>query len=264
MKKILFIAALLILGLAWMGEKLSTKRLTAELIRLRQQRAAMAGLLRERDRLSQQLNEAEKLARTRQEQAEPAILPSVAKPEELQRVTLPLGDWVGVRACGFRGQITPQASIESVLWAAAGGDVATLKQILFVSEEMRTVAAELLVALPASSRMVYQSPDDLISAFTIKRIPLGEAQLVWLNQSGPDDATACLFLNDPIKPIGASEPEPAPQDAGKVPPQLPADRSTGPIFLSLQREGNRWRLVVPPIVIEVMARQLGVVAKSGS
>lgn len=263
MKNIFCLIALGLLGLAWVGEKFSTGRMAAELIRLRQQRAEMAGLLHERDGLLRRLNDVEKLEKTPPEQTAPAI-PTDAKPKASLRSTLPLGDWVGAKGWGFRGQATPQASIESVLWAAAGGDVATFKQLLLFSEETRTAAAKLLAAMPASARLAYPGPEDFISALTIKRIPLGEAQLVWLNQIGSDNATACVFLKDPLNPIGSNESEPVPQGAVKVPPQLPADPKTGLTYLSLQREGNRWRVVVPPIAIEMMAKELGVVTKSGS
>lgn len=263
MKNIFFFIALALLGLAWMVEQLSADRTAADLIRLRQQHAERAGLLRERDRLLQRLNDAGKLANMPQEETAPAIQMSAAKPAVVLRATMPMGDWVGAKGWGFRGQVTPQASVESILWAAAGGDVATFKQLLFFSEETRAAAAELLAAMPASSRLAYPSPEDLVSALTIKRIPLGEAQLVWLNQSGSDNATACVFLRDPLNLIGANESEPVPRGA-VLPPQLPADPKTKLTYLSLQREGNRWRVVVPLIAIESMARELGVVAKSGS
>lgn len=262
MKNILFYIALALLGLVWVCEKFSAGRMTAELIRVRQQHAEMTGLLRERDRLSQRLNDAETLEKTPQEQTVPAIPTNAAKREVSLRATMPLGDWLGVRNWGFRGQVTPQATIESALWSAAGGDMATFKQLLFISGETRRAATELWASLPASSRTVYPSPDDLISALTIKRIPLGEAQLVWLNQNGPENATACVFLKDPVSPIGTHESEPVPKEADKVPPQLPADPNTKLAYLSLQREGNRWRLVVPLVAIESMARELGVIAKS--
>jgi hypothetical protein len=144
--------------------------------------------------------------------------------------------------------------------------VATLKQLLFVSEETRTAAATLLASLPASSRTVYQGPDDLISALTIKRIPLGEAQLVWLNQNGPDTATACVFIKDPLNPMSAYDPAPMSQeeDRSPPPPQLAPNKQSVTAYLALQREGNRWRLVVPPTAIGALARELITTTKPGS
>ena len=256
MKNIIFSMVLVLLGLVWMSERFSAGRMAAELSRLRQQRAEAADLLQVRDWLQQRLNDAEKSKETSQERTEP-VGPTTIKPGVALRATMPLGDWAGVKAWGFRGQGTPQASIESALWAAAGGDVVEFKKLLFVSEEVRTAATALLAAMPASSRLAYQGPEDLISALTIKRIPLGEAQLVWLNQSGPDSATACIFLKDPLNPIGTNEAGPVSPESGPIPPQLPDDRKTGITYLSLQREGDRWRLVVPAIAIEMMAQELG-------
>lgn len=263
MKNILFYTALTVLGLTWMGEKFSADRMAAELTRLRQQHAEMSSLLHERDRLFQRLNDAEKLQATQPEETASSAPTSAAKPAASLRATLPLGDWVGVQGWGFRGQTTPQASIESALWAAAGGDVATLKQLLFVSEETRTAAAALLASLPASSRMAYPGPDDLISALTIKRIPLGEAQLVWLNQNGPDNATACVFIKDPLNPISANDPAPVSQEEGPSPPQLAPNEKSVAAYLALQREGNRWRLVVPPTAIGALTRELVTMTKPG-
>jgi hypothetical protein len=263
MKTILFVIALAPLGLAWVGEKFSAGQMTAELIRLRQQRAELASLRHERDRLSQRLNEAEKRAAISAEQTAAATPASPAESEDWSRATLALGDWADVKGCRFRGQATPQASIESALWAAAGGDVATLKQLLFVSEETRAAAAALWASLPASARMAYQGPDDLISALTVKRIPLGEAQLVWLNQAGPDHATACVFINGPPNPGSASDPASASQDeAPKAPPGTPEKRPAV-AYLALQREGDRWCLVVPPAAVGMLAKDLIAPIKSG-
>jgi hypothetical protein len=264
MKNLIFFVALAVVGLVWMREKFSADRTAAELTRLRQQHAEMASLLLDRDRLVQRLNDAEKRKQTPPEQTAPAAPTSAARPATVLRVAMPLGEWVGARGWSFRGQATPQASIESVLWAAAGGDVATLQQLWFVSEETRTAAVALLAALPAAARLAYQGPDDLISALTIKRIPLGEAQLVWLNQNGPDNATACVFIRDPLNPLGAYEAAPVSQEVGPSPPQLAPDNNSVTAYLALQREGDRWRLVVPPSAIGALERDLHTVAKPGS
>jgi len=263
MKRTLLFIVLAALAALWTQQKLSAGRMARELAGLRQQQGEVTALLREREHLRQRLNEAEKTENIAREFAGLTDQTSPARLETGMPPTMPLGDWVGMRAWGFRGQTTPQGTIESALWAGAGGDVATLKRLLSVSDETRAVAAELLAALPASFRLVYPGPDDLIAALTIKRIPLGEAQLVWLNQSGPDSATACVFLRDLLNPIGAHPPDPGIHEEGISPPQLPADPKTVAVYLSLQREGNHWRLVVPPATVKSMARELSTVAKSG-
>ncbi len=263
MKNILFFTALALLGLTWMSGRFSANRMAAELTRLRRQHDEMSSLLRERGRLSQRLNDADQPETTQQEKSGPATPASAAQAAASPRVTMPLGDWVGVQGWVFRGQATPQASIESALWAAAGGDVATLKQLLFMSAETRTAAAALLSSLPASSRLAYPGPDDLITALTVKRIPLGEAQLVWLDQNGPDNATACVFMKDPLNPIGANDPVPVSQDQGPSPPQLAPDKKSVAAYLALRREGNSWRLVVPPTAIGALARELITMTKPG-
>lgn len=256
MKRVLLLFVFAVLAALWTQQKLSAGRMAMELTRLHQQQGEVAALLREREHLRQRVSEADKSEITAQEFTGLVDQKSPARLETGLSPTMPLGDWVGMRAWGFRGQATPQATIESALWAGAGGDVATLRQLLFVSNETRAVAAELLLLVPASFRQAYPSPDELISALTIKRIPLGEAQLVWLHQSGPDNATACVFLRDPLNPIGSNQPEPVLQDTAKIPPQLPQDKKTVAEYLSLQREGECWRLVVPPAAIKKMVREL--------
>ena len=140
--------------------------------------------------------------------------------------------------------------------------MAALKQLIYVSEETGRAATALLASLPASSRMVYQGPDDLISALTIKRIPLGDAQLVWLNQNDSDHATACVFIKDSLNNISALASSSSDEDPS--PPQLPQDKKTSMAYLTLQRDGNRWRLVVPPTAIGALAQELITMTKPAS
>jgi len=131
-----------------------------------------------------------------------------------------------------------------------------------VSDETRNAIATLWDALSPSSRIVYQTPDDLLAALTIRRIPLGEAQLVWLNQSGPDNAEACVFIKDPVNPLAYGS-SPTQVEGGVPPPQLSEDKSSISAYLALRREGNSWRLVVPPTAIKTLAKQMNLPSPPG-
>ena len=77
------------------------------------------------------------------------------------------------------GMATPQAALESVLWAGAGGDVPRLASMLgFIpGSRTRQSAQGLLERLPEPMRAQYDSPEQLIAFLTIKDIPLGSAEL---------------------------------------------------------------------------------------
>lgn len=262
MKRALFVIALIALAVVWAEKKLSGERMARDLAQMHQQQRELSVLLRERDRLRHRLSDA--TATPLREKANAVMAPNESRSHISLPPALPLGDWLAARTWRFRGQTTPRATIETALWAAAGGDVAALKQLLTVSDPARAAATDLLDSLPAAARSSYREPDDLIAALTVKSIPLGEAQLVWLNQNGPDTATACLFLKDPLKPIAPTNVQATPDEPGIPPPQLPADNQTVTAYLSLHREDGRWRLVVPPAAVEKMARELAPAPKSGS
>jgi hypothetical protein len=82
------------------------------------------------------------------------------------------GDW---RPCG---NATPDAAIESTLFAAAHGDVSSLKATLEFDDNAIAKAESILAELPDSSRRQYASPEDLLAVIVAGSIPLDSAQLV--------------------------------------------------------------------------------------
>ena len=127
MKRIVTFIVLGVVGLAWIGEKVSANRMADELARLRQQSDQLSDLRRDRDRLMQRLRTAERRSARKPEESTTIPPKTEGRLKAAGQAGLPLGDWVNVRAWDFRGQATPQATIESALWAAAGGDVAKLR-----------------------------------------------------------------------------------------------------------------------------------------
>ena len=146
--------------------------------------------------------------------------------------------------------------METALRAAAGGDVASLKNLLQLDDAVPVRAGEVLAQLPEAARVFYASPEHLIAAFTTKAIPLGDAQLVWQHQSGPDDAVACVFVKntDPgaivLSPANSGPPE-------KIPPMAAPSNQTKLAYLSLRRIDDSWRVVVPLSAVEKIAKELG-------
>lgn len=264
MKPTLFVLVLVALAAAWVVEKSSAARLASEIETHRMQQREFARLQRERDRLRALLPSAEELETLSRDAAEHARVQHEIDLQTTKHAapmpTLPVGEWTSAGDWKSRGQATPHATVETALWAAAGGDVAALKSLFSLPVETRTQAEALFAGLPATSRALYASPEDLIAAFTIKNIPVGEAQVVWFNETGPDDATVGLFLKNPPNPPESATPASTPaapaDPRDRPPPTLRADGRTAEAFLSLHRDGEVWRLVVPPSAVNKIAKEL--------
>jgi hypothetical protein len=154
-----------------------------------------------------------------------------------------------------RGQSSPSAALETTLWAAAGGDVTTMKTLLMLDGVARTQATELHARLSDETRSLYPTIEDLVAACTVKMIPAGEAQLVWQQNSGADVAVACIVLNDLATPAASSASLPRIRNE-KDPPTQPSKKKLSSAYLSLRRTTNGWQLVVPPSAIEKIAKEL--------
>ncbi len=263
MRTLLLIGTLAAVGLVWAFNRMTTTDLRSQIEQARQENDEVASLQRERERLQRLLRDAEEraqrdrvaadLARAQQELADrqtPAHRPPPS--------TLTSGEWLPTGAWKNRGHHTPTATVETALWAAAGGDVAALKDMLQLDESVRAKAAAILARLPESSRALYASPEHLIAAFTTKSIPLGAAQLVWQHESGPDEAVACVFVKNPEDLITSqSEIARSQGSSGKTPPMAPPNNRAVSAYLSLRRTDAGWRLVVPLSAVESIAKELG-------
>ena len=265
MKLALFILVVAAAGVTWWFEKLSAARLVIEIDARHAESRELAAALRERDRLRSLAPSESELASLRRNAAERAKLRAALDSQEAAQPsaspTLTLGDWRPASEWKNRGQATPHAAVETALWAAAGGDVSTLRNLLSLADATRAKADALFARLPASERGRYPSPEDLIAAFTIKSIPVGEAQLVWFNQADPENATAGVFLKNPPTEAGtadfaATTPASKEDSRDRRPPQLPSDGTTTVAYLSLRRDGETWRLVVPPSAIDRLEKDL--------
>lgn len=283
MKTTLLIIGFVALAGTWFVEKLSAARLAGQIEAHDGQRREIGALQLERDRLRALQPTGSEWEKLRRAAAESSRLRRAALETSpaVSSSALPLGEWSVARAWQDRGNATPHAAIESTLWAAAGGDVAALKNLLTLADATRQGADALLARLPAATRDRYATAEDLVAEFTIKNIPLGEAQLVWFNQNGEDDATACVFLQNPPKAGESIEPEatrsevpPQPQtreealraaaqrkaeravNPDREPPRAPENENSSETYLSLHRQADGWRLIVPPSAVDKIAKEL--------
>lgn len=132
------------------------------------------------------------------------------------------------------GMATPRAALETVLWAAAGGDIDTFAGCLFLGEgRLRQPAAALLESLPADKRAQYGTPERLVAFLAIRDVPLGAAQVVEWNEIGgaTPHAIAQLLLSAP-------------------------DGTTKGSNLWFTSQGAGWKLVVPDRAIAQYAAML--------
>ena len=261
MKFVLVVVVSLAIGVLWFLERTEGASLDREAGALRQHNRAIDALQRERDRLRELRPGVEELSNLQRSAAEHArIRRELVARETGEHRTPPaqlaLGQWLSPAAWKNRGQATPTATVETTLWAAAGGDVASLNRLLLLDDAVRTRAGEVLAQLPETARALYPSSDQLIAAFTTKAIPLGDAQLVWQHQSGPDDAVACVFVkNTEPGNVVLSPANPGPPE--KVPPGAAPNHQTKFAYLSLRRIDDHWRVVVPLSAVEKIAKELG-------
>lgn len=106
-------------------------------------------------------------------------------------VTVPATEWRNA------GGATPAAALETVLWAAAGGDVGVFAQRLKFFAGARKAATALMESLPPALRDQVKTPEETVAFFTIKDVPLGSVQVrQWRESSGPFQQVA-LKLSQP-------------------------------------------------------------------
>jgi hypothetical protein len=260
MKITLAVIATLALGALWTLESMDRAILQRQVGSLRQQKEDMDALQRERERLRAIKPGTEELSVLQRSAAEHAGIRRALSARAMDVLPgspaqLAIGQWLSPTAWKNRGQDTPSATVETILWAAAGGDVASLKNLLLLDDAVRTKAGEVLAQLPEASRASYPGPDHLIAAFTTKAIPLGDAQLVWQHQSSPDDAVVCVFVRN-TESATAEGPLERPPPSEKVPPMAPSSNKTKSAYLSLRRIGDSWQVVVPMSAVENIAKEL--------
>lgn len=181
----------------------STQARAEELDRLLAERAAVVRLREELDTL-------------RQRAAAPAV-----RQEPTPRPVRPslVGNALAFSLWQNAGRATPEASLETALWAAANGDIDTLTGLLVFDAEARNEATALFAQLPANLRQEFVSPERLVAVLAAKDVPLGSAAL--LNQ------------------------HPTPTETKLSVQVLDAEGKHKLALLSVRPDDGGWRFVVP-------------------
>ena len=244
MKTLSFVVACVALLVVWRTERAATVELRARLSALRDGRREMESLRREQQRLRA-------LQRSADEQAEREA--AVHAPVD----GLTAAKWLPPEAWANRGGATPASTVESMLWAAAGGEMAALGNMLHLDGAARTMIDEVFARLPADDRVRYGNAAQFVAACTIATIPIGNAKLVWQVQDSPDEAEACVWL---------TLPDYRPPIASAAPARTSFDDLVGPTWrpgrknianFSLRRIDGVWRLVVPTSAVVKIEQAFG-------
>lgn len=179
------LAVMLGLGMAW--QRLQRQPMQAEIEVLRDQQQEIGRLQAQRAKLiAAQVPEAEMqrlrndrvaIARMRREveslraKAELKSREVAGQPAERfgMGVEMPAAEWRNA------GGATAAAALETVLWAAAGGEVEAFAKRIRFDAAARTAAVELLQSLPPTERARHSSPEALMAFLSIKDVPIGTA-----------------------------------------------------------------------------------------
>lgn len=156
----------------------------------------------------------EHIAQLRQEESKATA--AAAKPKPVER-------WKNL------GLATPSDTVQSVIWAATGGEVDALAAMLAFDPESRTAADAFYASIPASSRNLFPSADALMATAVSSRLPanLKKAELVDTANETADLVRATFKLER--------------QSKSNEEPRV--------VTFRFQRFGEDWKLLVPKSVV---------------
>lgn len=147
---------------------------------------------------------------------------------------------VPASAWSLRNPNTPTACFENVLLAASKGDVATLKNMLTCDAPAWRALEEAHRQLPEALKAAHATPEELLASMVSVQIP--------------GNMEAYGFLGE--KPVSATETIVAMQ----------TERRRGSVVRDatfvFRRDGDAWRLVVPPDVVAGIVKNVSGKAKT--
>jgi hypothetical protein len=233
----------------WIQTRSTAVDLQARIAALTAPGDAVGALEQERDRLHSALAET---VRLRREEATPPSLPAAQpQPPTVAAAPLPLGEWRSSKEWRNEGQSTARGAVNTLLWAAAGGDLNTMIQLIAFDEAAREKAQAVFNGLPLSARQAFVTPEAMVANFTIQAVPDNAAQLCWFRQQDADHATAGLLLGGPERAVPADAPMASPIKKNAL---FPSEHRYNKLtILSLERSARGWRVVIPTTAIDRLA-----------
>lgn len=244
-------AAVIAVGVIWQRERAAAGALQARFAALAKQEQTLAQSLAERERLRREVQEAARPIP--QEPAAPAPEPALL--EKPVSPTWTVGEWTPASAWRNAGRATPQATTTTLLWAAANGDVATVREIFQFGEDTLAKARTWFDSLPPEARSTHVTPEDLVAGVTLAQISPERAQLSWLHETDAGRAIVGLLVSRPTATTAATSPAIKPA-TGNLPPALEDRAHYNLVVLNLQRATDGWRVQVPADAIDTLTRNL--------
>lgn len=231
---LLLVGASAIGGIWWRKECAVTEGLQRQLETLRRDAAEQNRLQQEHDRLAAlqpAAGELDRLRRKIEAERQPAPEVNRSAAVEADVPSLRRGVWAAPSSWKDRGQTTPESTLETTLWAAAGGDLGTLKNVFEFDAAALAKAQAVLDGMPEVSRGAYSAPEDLLTLLSAREIPLTDAQ--WFARTDHDEntVTESVVLRD-------------------------AGGGTQQAHLTFHRGEHGWRLMVPAPMVERMTNAL--------
>ncbi len=128
------------------------------------------------------------------------------------------------------GRDSPEAAVESFMWASDSGDLEMLANTILLDAAAREKAAAILARIPDSARASYNTPEKLVALLLARDTDARAMQVLGANTAG-DDALVSLRLQ---------------KDDGKT-------KDEGYQF---KRTADGWRLIVPGKAVDKMGKKL--------
>lgn len=153
-----------------------------------------------------------------------------AAPPKAESLMTPASAWKNA------GRATPQAALETALWAATGGDVEALALMLAMDVGARAKAQAIMAQLPPAAQAEYSTPERLVALLSAKDVPTGGMRILQQKKNGTDDVSLTVLLESDGKRKGVN--------------------------LALHRSEDGWRLVVPESAMDKYAAALSGTAKA--
>jgi hypothetical protein len=92
------------------------------------------------------------------------------------------------------GRGNPMATVETIMWAAAGGDASVIAESTAFDDDARLEAERLFAVLPPDVRAGYADAKHFVAAVMATRLPFGNEEVERLAETAVDGAGADLRL----------------------------------------------------------------------
>ena len=224
-------------GAALLFQRQSAAQLRGEIALLRDENRELAQLRAENSRLVATQPTAAQLeamradhAAVRQLRGEIEKLKSETdrQAREVERASLPP---IPATAWKNAGRATTEATIETLLWAAAQHDPDALASLMNIDAQLRPAVDRFFAVLPDATRAHYGTVERLLADFMTRDLPLGSMRIV--SEKTIDDTRAVLTVH--LEGQGNARDLPVP----------------------LQHTDDGWRLAVVPDAVQKIANEIG-------